>query len=136
MAVKPMTAQGQWVCFGPDRALAYKIDTGRVIPFESTPTGWNLTVELEAPENANKKLQEAMDTKIAKMKTILKDLDSITKYNTKQLVDNMNKNKVLHNNIFLVLVLRQILVLKQNLIKEKFDVKADRAKHHREGRVQ
>ena len=27
--------------------------------------------------------------------TILKDLDSITKYNTKQLVDNMNKNKVL-----------------------------------------
>ena len=41
MAVKPMTQQGQWVCFGPDRALA----TGRVIPFESTPSGWNLRVE-------------------------------------------------------------------------------------------
>ena len=26
-------------------------------------------MELEAPENANKKLQEAMDTKIAEMKT-------------------------------------------------------------------
>ena len=63
MAVKPMTAQGQWVCFGPDRAFAYKIETGRVIFFESTPTGWNSTMELEAPENANKKLQEAMDTK-------------------------------------------------------------------------
>ena len=25
MAVKPMTQQGQWVCFGPDRAFAYKI---------------------------------------------------------------------------------------------------------------
>ena len=75
MAVKQMTAQGQWVCFGPDRAFAYKIDTDRVIPFESTSTGWNLTVELEEPENANKKLQEAMDTKIAEMKTILKDLD-------------------------------------------------------------
>ena len=69
MAVKPMTAQGQWVCFGPDRAFAYKIETGRVIPFESTPTGWNLTMELEAPENANKKLQEAMDTKIAELRT-------------------------------------------------------------------
>ena len=40
---------------------------------------------------------------------ILKDLDSITKYNASQLVDNMNKNKV----------------LKQILIKEKFDVKAE-----------
>ena len=69
MAVKPMTAQGQWVCFGPDRAFAYKIETGRVIPFEPTPTGWNLTMELEALENAKKKLQEAMDTKIAEMRT-------------------------------------------------------------------
>ena len=41
--------------------------------------------------------------------TILKDLDSVTKYNASQLVDNMNKNKV----------------LKQILIKEKFDVKAE-----------
>ena len=69
MAVNPRTAQGQWVCFGPDRAFAYKIDTGRVIPFESTPTGWNLTMELEASENANKKLQEAMDTKLAEVHT-------------------------------------------------------------------
>ena len=51
MAVKPMTAQGQWVCFGPDRAFAYKIDTGRVIPFESTSTDWNLTMQLEEPQH-------------------------------------------------------------------------------------
>ena len=69
MAVKPMTAQGQWVCFGPDRAFAYKIETGRVIPFKPTPTGWNLTMELEALENANRKLQQVMDTKIAEMRT-------------------------------------------------------------------
>ena len=37
MAVKPMTQQGQWVCFGPDRAFAYKIESGRVIPFTNTP---------------------------------------------------------------------------------------------------
>ena len=61
MAVKPMTQQGQWVCFGSDRAFAYKIETGRVLPFESTPNGWNLTVELEALDDANSKLQEVMD---------------------------------------------------------------------------
>ena len=37
MAVKPMTAQGQWVCFGPERAFAYKIETGRVIPSSPRP---------------------------------------------------------------------------------------------------
>ena len=47
---------------GPDRAFAYTIDTGRVIPSESTPNGWNLTVELVAPNDANSKLQEVMDS--------------------------------------------------------------------------
>ena len=61
MAVKPMTQQGQWVSFGPDHAFAYAIETGRVIPFESTPNGWKLTVELKAPNDANSKLQEVMD---------------------------------------------------------------------------
>ena len=55
-----MTQQGQWVCFGPDRAFAYKIETGRVVPFEPTPTGWNLTVDLEAPNDANEKLHTVM----------------------------------------------------------------------------
>ena len=61
MAVKPMTQQGQWGCFGLFRAFADKIESVRVIPFESTPNGWNLTVELEAPNDANNKLQETMD---------------------------------------------------------------------------
>ena len=61
MAVKPMTREGQWVGFGPDRAFAYTTDTGRVIRFESTPNEWNLTVELEAPNDANTKLQEVRD---------------------------------------------------------------------------
>ena len=51
-----MTQQRQWFCFGPDRAFAYKTQTGRIITFESTPNGWNLTVELEAPHDANRKL--------------------------------------------------------------------------------
>ena len=62
MAVKPIAQQGQWVCFGPDRAFAYKTEIGPVIPFESTPNGWNLTVELEAPNDANSKLLGIMDT--------------------------------------------------------------------------
>ena len=61
MVVEPMTQQGQWSCFGPDRAFAYQIDTGRVIPFESTPNGRNLTVALEGPDDANSKFQEVMD---------------------------------------------------------------------------
>ena len=61
IALKPTTPQGQWVCFGSDRAFAYTIETRRVIPFESTPNGWNLTVELEALHDANNKLQEMMD---------------------------------------------------------------------------
>ena len=45
--------------------------------------------------------------------TILKDLDNITEYNTMQLVDNTNKNKV----------------LKQILIKEKVNTKAYLQRH-------
>ena len=56
-----MTQQGQLVCFGTERAFANKMETGKVIPFEGTPKGWNFTVELEAPNNANNKLQEVMD---------------------------------------------------------------------------
>ena len=44
----------------------------------------------------------------------------ITIYNTKQLVDNMNKNEVLHI-IFFALVDEDLF----QLIKEKFDVKAE-----------
>ena len=36
-----------------------------MIPSASTPNGWNLTVELEAPNNANSKLQEVMDIMMA-----------------------------------------------------------------------
>ena len=35
MTVKPMTQQGQWVCLGPERAFAYKIETGRVMELEA-----------------------------------------------------------------------------------------------------
>ena len=63
--------------------------------------------------NANKKRQETMNTKNL-TETI------ITKYNTEQLVDNMNKNKVLHI-IFLALVDEDLF----QLIKEKFEVKAE-----------
>ena len=64
---KPMTieSQGQWVCLVPDRAFAYEIETGRVIPFESTPNEWNVTIELDVPNDANSKLHEVMDIMMA-----------------------------------------------------------------------
>ena len=52
MAVKPMTQQGQWVCFGPDPAFACKINVGRAKSLENT---------LEAPSDVNRKLEEVMD---------------------------------------------------------------------------
>ena len=62
--------------------------------------------------NANKKLQETMNTKNL--------TETITIYNTKQPVDNMNKNEVLYI-IFLDLVDEDLF----ELIKEKFDLKAE-----------
>ena len=41
--------------------LKTSMQNGRVIPFESTPNGWNLTVELQAPIEANSKVQEILD---------------------------------------------------------------------------
>ena len=59
--VRRLLVVTQQARFGLDRAFAYKIETGRVLPFESTPNAWNLTVELEAPIDVNSKLQEVMD---------------------------------------------------------------------------
>jgi hypothetical protein len=99
MAVKPMTQQGQWVCFGPDRAFAYKIDTGRIIPFEPTPTGWNLTVELEAPNEANKKVNEVMEMRASEQRVdeqrstlAPEELPS----RIKQMIQGMGNNRVSH----------------------------------------
>ena len=58
-----MTQQGQWGCVGPDRALAYKIwILAEAYRLRARPNGWNLTDELEAPNDANSKLQEIVDT--------------------------------------------------------------------------
>ena len=62
MAVKQMTRQGpqgQWVIFGPHTAFSWRPDTQKRVDFTSTETGWDLTVELEPPNAANKYLQEA-----------------------------------------------------------------------------
>ncbi len=66
-AAKPVTKAGQWHWFGPDRAFAYDIETGRVTPLESTPAGWNLTLEIQAPNDANGKLAEHMEIKASEI---------------------------------------------------------------------
>ena len=57
------------VLFRPDRAFAYSIETGRVVPFESTPHGWNHTVGLEAPNDANSESQEVMEIMITEKRS-------------------------------------------------------------------
>ncbi len=60
MSVKEMTQKGNWVVFGPKSGFAYHQETQRKVDFTNTPTGWNLTAELEAPEDGNAKLQEVI----------------------------------------------------------------------------
>ena len=61
MSVSEMTKQGpheQWVIFGPDCGFAYRSDFDRKVDFDCTETGWDLTVEIEPPNEAGKQLQE------------------------------------------------------------------------------
>ena len=63
MAVKEMTEVddgGQWVVFGPGVGFAYHPGQDRKVEFESTPTGWDLTVDLSAPDEANKQIAEKL----------------------------------------------------------------------------
>ena len=53
-----MTKQGQWVVFSPSEGFAYQPQSKRMVKFDNTPTGWDLTVELEAPNEANKRIEE------------------------------------------------------------------------------
>ena len=62
LAVKPTTQQGQWVCSGPDRAFAHKLETGKVIPFErARPTDGASQLNFMHENDANSKLQEVME---------------------------------------------------------------------------
>ena len=74
MAVKSMT-QEQWVCFVTVRSHT-KEKLAQSKPFESTPNGWNLTIEFAAPNDANSKLQEVVD--IMRTETLETDVDCTT----------------------------------------------------------
>ena len=67
MAVTEITDCGRWACFGPKRQ-GFSLDprTGQKIEFTPTPGGWDLTMELEPPERANKILNEAIQEISAK----------------------------------------------------------------------
>ena len=61
LAVKDLTNKGQWVVFGPTKAFAYQPQGGRVTKFDNTPSGWNWTLKLDAPNMANRKVLEALE---------------------------------------------------------------------------
>ena len=65
MSVKDMTNKGQWVVFGPPGGFCYQPKLKRLVNFDNTPTGWDLTVELEAPAEANRRLEEYVEVKEA-----------------------------------------------------------------------
>eukprot|EP00973_Karenia_brevis_P008876 1202188-Karenia_brevis.AAC.1 len=64
MAVTEMTDHGNWVVFGPGRVgFAWHEESKRKIDFDKVPGGWDMTVELEPPQSANKKIRECIDLK-------------------------------------------------------------------------
>ena len=65
LSVKDMVKVGQYVVFGPDCAFSYKPKTGRVTHFEPTSTGWDHTVTLEPPNEANRIMRELIAAKRA-----------------------------------------------------------------------
>ena len=57
MSVGDMTDKGQWVVHGPNRAgFAYYPGERRRIDFQKDPGGWDLTLEFEALQTANRKI--------------------------------------------------------------------------------
>ena len=61
MAVSEMNKRGNWVCFGPERqGFAFNPKTGRRIDFKPTGGGWDVTLNLEVPNHANKVVQQSL----------------------------------------------------------------------------
>ena len=60
MAVKDMVAAGQMVVFDAEGSFTYDKASGKKTPFHSTAGGWELTLDLEAPETANKVNQQVI----------------------------------------------------------------------------
>ena len=66
MSVIEMNDQNQWVVFGPRNVgFAYHPGERRRADFKRDSHGWNLTLELEAPETANRKILEHLRTRTA-----------------------------------------------------------------------
>ena len=67
MAVTEMTDGGRWVCSGPQRQ-GFRFDprTGQKIEFTPALGGWDLTMKLEPPERADKRLNKAIQEISAK----------------------------------------------------------------------
>ena len=81
MAVTEMTDCGRWVCFGPQRqGFSFDPGTGQKIEFTPTPGGWDLTMKLEPPERANKRMNKAIQEISAKRRaaSIAKDYGAVT----------------------------------------------------------
>ena len=53
LSVIDMVKMGHTVVFDESRSFAYHKETGEEIEFERTATGWDLELEIEAPDKAN-----------------------------------------------------------------------------------
>ena len=85
--VTEMTDCGRWVCFGPLlQGFSYDPRTGQQIDFTPTPGGWDLTMTLEPPERAIKKLNKAIQEISAKKRAAAEARNNGAITDTKRLV--------------------------------------------------
>ena len=81
MAVNEMIDCGRWDCCGPQRqGCSFDPRTGQKIEFTPTLGGWDLTMKLETPERANKRINKAIQEISAKKRAaaIAKDYGAVT----------------------------------------------------------
>ena len=62
MAVKPLTEEGHWGCFGPDRAFGHKMETGREIHLRARPLDGTSQLSSKHQMMPSAKLQKVMDS--------------------------------------------------------------------------
>ena len=68
LSVPEMVDCGHAVVFDKARSFAVHKDSGRTLEFQRNGKGWDLTLELEAPEAANKAAKEGAVRRLAELK--------------------------------------------------------------------
>ena len=94
MAVKDMVKANQTVVFDSEGSFTYSKDTGVRTPFQSCNGGWELTLDLEAPQTANDVALQVLTSRRAEKIDNDKQIDSLERI--RQIVGPFGRQWALH----------------------------------------